>query len=175
MKPILLIPILLAIGIVGYLAISGSLSGTPAAQQAASAPAAPRQEDAAKPPVNVQEASKPKEQVNAVGGEAKVTQVKPIVIRLTNDGFDGILQYRLTVKKGDQVQMIYEDTLGDFHPILVSDCGIAFDNLSPQTTKSTIKMDCQPGKYAMFCLNSNCKTHNSLSPPNGGIITVLPG
>ncbi|MCS4538732.1 MAG: hypothetical protein HYY67_07745 [Thaumarchaeota archaeon] len=172
MKTVLLLPIFLAVAIVGYLAISPMI-GAPA-QQAVSAPAVPRQE-VAKPPANVQEASKPKEQVNADGGQVKSTEVKPITIRLTNDGFDAKAQYTLTVKQGDKVQITYEDTYGDLHPIFISDCGIAFDNLSPQTTQSTIKMDCQPGKYAMYCLNTNCKTHNSLSPPNGGIITVLPG
>lgn len=171
MKTVLLLPIFLAVAIVGYLAISPTI-GAPA-QQAVSAPAIPRQEEAAKPPANVQGVSKP-ESVNAAN-DVKSTVVKPIVIRLTNDGFDAKAQYTLTVKQGDKVQITYEDKYGDLHPIFISDCGIAFDNLSPQTTQSTIKMDCQPGKYAMYCLNTNCKTHNSLTPPNGGIITVLPG
>jgi hypothetical protein len=164
-KTLWLLPIFLAVAaVVGYLVISGSLA-IPSGQSAAIAP-----------PVSQKEINKEKTQPAAgevKGNEPKTSGVKSITVRLTNDGFDGAPIYRLNLKQNDPVKITikYEDTLGDFHPIFISGCEVAFPAVNPQNKESTMDVSCPPGKYAMYCLNPNCKTHDKLN----GIITVGPG
>ncbi len=175
-KTLWLLPIFLAVAaVVGYLVISGSLA-IPSGQSAAIAPPASQQESAVKPPAKVQEINKEKTQPVAgevKGNEPKTSEVKSITVRLTNDGFDGAPVYRLNLKQDERVKMTikYEDKLGDFHPIFISGCEVAFPAVNPQNKESTMEVSCPPGKYAMYCLNPNCKTHDKLN----GIITVGPG
>lgn len=176
MKTLWLLPIFLAVAAaVGYAAMGGSLINITAQSPSNSLPApkpepAPQLQQPAPPPAPQQPppagAPKPQQAAPAPSG------VRSIVIRLTNDGFDGVNPYRLTVKASERVKITikYEDQLGDFHPILISGCNVAFDALSPQHTESTAELTgCQPGKYGMSCLNPNCKTHDKLN----GIITIV--
>lgn len=173
-KTLWLLPIFLAVAAaVGYAAMSGSLINTSAQSPSNSLPA-PKPEPAPQlqqptPPAPQQPppaaAPKPQQAVSSPSG------VKSIVVRLTNDGFDGVNPYRLTLKAAERIKITikYEDKLGDFHPIFISGCEVAFPAVNPQNTESTAELTgCQPGKYAMYCLNPNCKTHDKLN----GIITI---
>lgn len=92
--------------------------------------------------------------------------VKSITIRLTNDGFNGTPNFRLNLKKGDHVKItfIYEDKLGDFHPIYLTGYDLNGPTLSPQNTEGTLEFTAnEVGTFGLICMNGNCKSHDKLT------------
>lgn len=155
-KVLLLVPIVLAIaGISAYLVLGNS------SQPSVASTTTSQQQSTVTSSTTVQGSKTSSTQTS----QASSGQVKQITIRLTNDGFNGTNAFKLYLKQGDHVMInfIYEDKLGDFHPLYLTGYDLNGPTLSPQNTQGTLQFTAdQTGKFGLICLNPNCKTHDKL-------------
>lgn len=158
-KILWLIPIILAVTLVGgYLVLSGAGTSqtvpSTASSQTTTATTSQNQ------PTSAQTATA---ENTKVAGTA--TNEKSITVRVTKDGFDGKPDWRVTVKKGDNVKItfVYADENGDEHQLFISGYDVYTARFSPQDKEVSMQFKAtETGTFALFCLNPNCKAHNFL-------------
>ncbi len=155
-KVLLLVPIVLAIaGISAYLVVGNS------SQPSAATTTLNQEQGNATSSIAVQKSATSAAQNSQAGSG----QVKQVTVILTNDGFNGTTSFRLNLKQGEKVKInfIYDDKLGDFHPLFLTGYDLQGPTLSPQQTQGTMEFTAdQVGKFGLLCLNANCKTHDKL-------------
>jgi len=91
-------------------------------------------------------------------------------VKVTENGFNGITNLVLKVKKGDKVRItfVHEDPAGDVHPIQLS----GYNRMASVEPGAQVVMEftaTDAGTFGFYCVNTDCSIHDKLQ---GGQLVV---